>query len=289
MNFKTSFIYLILFLLACNKPDRDIINLSDGKIGIIGHGGIGFQSEQNQLPHNSFLSVIKAIDAYGAEGVEIDIQISKDHILMLYHDAELQSMTNCYGCVYSYSADELEKCRFRNDFYFNVFSEEYLIRLNNIIENFSSRAKKPLLFLDIKLLYECAELSSEQIEILLEALVKSIKHLVEKYNAYDWIKIQSTSEKFLIELQKLDPKLSLIIEGPEPENLILKANQSKFWGVIFKNDGVNKQHIDKAHALGLRVIIFDVKTRAGTVNAINKHPDYIQTDNILLLQQCLRD
>ncbi|MBA3899080.1 MAG: hypothetical protein H0X62_02550 [Bacteroidetes bacterium] len=121
------------------------------------------------------------------------------------------------------------------------------------------------------------------------AFSKGIKHLIDKYNGYNWIKVQSTSKGFLLQLQKLDQQIELIMEGPEPWELIPQAAELNLWGVIFKNEAVNKKQIEKAHSEGLYTVIFDVKTRAGTIKATNKHPDYIQTDNILLLQQCLRE
>ena len=87
--------------MSCEKVDLDgINNLNDNKITLIGHGGIGFESAQNPLPHNSITSLTKAIDAYGVEGVEADIQLSADDKIFMYHDNTLESGTDCGGCVF---------------------------------------------------------------------------------------------------------------------------------------------------------------------------------------------
>ena len=87
---------LTLASTGCRKPDiHNIKNLNNGKIMIIGHGGSGFQSVINPLPTNSAASVSKALDELEADGVELDVQLTADKQLILYHDARLESQTNC--------------------------------------------------------------------------------------------------------------------------------------------------------------------------------------------------
>jgi glycerophosphoryl diester phosphodiesterase len=284
MSFK--YLLLFFFICGCIKADSNFNNLNNGKIGIIGHGGIGFQSEINQLPHNSLKSILKATDGYGADGVEVDIQLSKDGKIILYHDGTLQSMTNCNGCIYELTGEQVTNCRFRNDFFVNLFTQEYLIDLEKLLEEFLKRRKKPELFLDVKLLFECHQ-DTEGLQNFAARFAKTIVEIIERKNYLQYIKVQSTSIDFLLEVKKQNPLIALIIEG-DPETVIETADEHKLWGYISRNDGVSKEAVKRAHEKGLRVVLFGIKTREGTIKAINKHPDYIQTDNIPLLQQCLK-
>ena len=67
----------------------------------MGHGGMGFS---NVYPMNTFESIMHCINL-GADGTEIDVQMTKDGILVAYHDRELSNKTN--------------KCGLVNDFYWN--------------------------------------------------------------------------------------------------------------------------------------------------------------------------
>ncbi|HET6245707.1 MAG: hypothetical protein H0V01_04155 [Bacteroidetes bacterium] len=277
-------ILIVLTLLACSKTESGIVNLNEGKIGIIGHGGSGFQSETNPLPHNSFGSIVKAIEANQADGVELDIQISKDLKLILYHDRTLQSMTKCDGCISSKTAMGISACKYRNDYYTNVFTEEHVIELEVIMERFSKRQIKPILFFDIKIFNPCGTDSTD----LSEAMAEAINKTILKYDALQWVMVQSVQPYFLDYLKQINGEILLLLEGGNAEEIIETAKIKGYKGVILSNGVISKKEVNQAHSNGLTVVIFDVKTRDGTIEAINKSPDYIQTDNLLLLQQSLK-
>ena len=62
---------------------------------VLGHAGAGFFTPLNPfnpLPPSSLAGVRHAL-AQGADGVEVDVQLSQDSVLVLYHDPGLTSMT----------------------------------------------------------------------------------------------------------------------------------------------------------------------------------------------------
>jgi glycerophosphoryl diester phosphodiesterase len=59
-----------------------------------------------EAPENSFAAVEAAI-AIGADGVEVDLQVTSDGKAVLFHDAELSRMTGREGLVASLTLDEL--------------------------------------------------------------------------------------------------------------------------------------------------------------------------------------
>jgi len=52
----------------------------------------------NSYPINSFESITYAL-AIGADGAEIDIQLTSDNVLVAYHDQFLESSTNKFGSI----------------------------------------------------------------------------------------------------------------------------------------------------------------------------------------------
>jgi glycerophosphoryl diester phosphodiesterase len=68
---------------------------------VIGHRGAAGYAPENTLP-----SVRKAVEL-GAIEVEIDVQLSRDGVLMLYHDSTLDQKTDLSGSVREHTASEL--------------------------------------------------------------------------------------------------------------------------------------------------------------------------------------
>ena len=69
---------------------------------VIGHrGAMGFWN----IPENTCESILAAykMDAYG---VEIDVQMTKDNQLIIYHDDILDTLTNLHGYIYKNSLFE---------------------------------------------------------------------------------------------------------------------------------------------------------------------------------------
>ncbi|MDQ3192771.1 MAG: glycerophosphodiester phosphodiesterase [Bacteroidota bacterium] len=287
MNFNTDILFISIIIVntlsGCSKSDSKIVNLNNGKIGIVGHGGNGFQSELNHLPHNSFGSIIKAIEGNQADGVELDVQMSKDEQLILYHDRTLQSMTNCHDCISNNVSSDILKCKYKNNFSTNVLEDENVIDLELVIERLSARKIKPILFLDIKMFNKCDNDFKNRM-----LFAKNISEIILKHNAKKWIKVQSTSIDFLNILQQSNTEIHLILEGGNGKETIEMAKSKNFYGIVSSNNSISYEEVKQAHSVGLNVILFNVKTRAGTIEAINKHPDFIITDNILLLQKCLK-
>ena len=85
----------ILLLVGCQDDSFEFENLSDNNAFIIGHGGSGFLSPTNNVAENSMKSLELAIEGYNADGVEVDVQLTKDSMLVLYHDHDLFTKTSC--------------------------------------------------------------------------------------------------------------------------------------------------------------------------------------------------
>ena len=71
------------------------------KLVVLGHAGSGFYtpiSPFNFRPPSSWRGIRRAL-LRGADGVEIDLQMSRDSVVILYHDQRLQDGTTGTGCV----------------------------------------------------------------------------------------------------------------------------------------------------------------------------------------------
>ena len=60
------------------------------------------------FPENTMLAFMKAVEM-GCDGIETDVQMTRDGVLVLIHDERIDRTTNGYGLVKDYSYAEL--CR----------------------------------------------------------------------------------------------------------------------------------------------------------------------------------
>jgi glycerophosphoryl diester phosphodiesterase len=76
----------------------------------IGHRGTGPTREGHPLPENSISSFLAAMDE-GADGIELDVEITQDGQLIVMHDDTLDRTTTCLGCVSERTFDEIRSCQ----------------------------------------------------------------------------------------------------------------------------------------------------------------------------------
>jgi len=76
----------------------------------LGHRGTGPTREGHPFPENSISSFLAAMDE-GADGVELDVEITQDGRLIVMHDDTVDRTTDCTGCVSEMTFDEIRACR----------------------------------------------------------------------------------------------------------------------------------------------------------------------------------
>ncbi|MCB9334712.1 MAG: hypothetical protein H6586_01065 [Flavobacteriales bacterium] len=287
MNFKVYYFLIMVFvLMSCKKVDiDDIDNLNGGLIYVIGHRGMGIQSPYNQFPENSFISITKAIEVYGVDGVEIDVQLTKDIDLVLYHDDKLETSSNGNGYVYQYNLNELTDFKYNRDIYANLFADEYLISLETVLQRYSQQTIKPQLHLDLRSWLYDADLYNSADFFALYAT--KIVDILNQYQYIDNAYITSGSVELLKEISQRDGNLKLMVESTNVNWAIENVKDNNWYGIVVYNNSISKSDIKFAHSLGIRVSIFGVKIQSEIVSAVKKNPDFIITDNIPNLQQIL--
>ncbi len=283
---KLSLLFIVPLIVGCEKIDVGAIqNLNGGQISIIGHGGAGLQSAYNELPENSFSSVKRAIEIYGADGVELDIQLSKDTQLVAYHDNRLETSTNGYGYVHEFNLKQLGQTTYNNEFYASLFLNEKITSLEKILLYFSERRIKPELHIDLRAWLYNSDLYTENEFIAI--YTKKIVELITKYDYQSHTFIGSSSKLALEELYRLDSSIRLFYETENVRGELTFLKSNFIYGVIAYNDRISKREIEFAHKNLIRVVLFNVKSQQSIVDAVEKYPDYIITDNIPKLQQVL--
>ncbi|MFK8008095.1 MAG: glycerophosphodiester phosphodiesterase [Saprospiraceae bacterium] len=274
---KPFFITLIVFLLffSCGKNKVDlsqIENLNGNKITPMGHAGMGIAS---QFPINTFESIRSAL-SLGTGGVEMDIQMTKDSVLILFHDKTLEEQTDLEGMIYEKNWTEINQAIYKNP----PFAEYRILSLDQLFENIED--KKEFIFsLDFKL----HESDHPENYILRHwnALIK----VLDKHDMAENVFIESRRKPYLEKLQELRPDLKLFFLE-EFEKGFEYTKERNYYGMIMPTTTVTAEQIKEAHAAGLRISLFGLLTKNENLDAIEKSPDFMQTDKVKYLVKVLK-
>lgn len=71
----------------------------------------GLFDNESEAPENSLAAFQKAVDA--GYGIEMDVQLTKDDKLVVFHDATLKRMCGVEGNVWDYTLEELQRFRLK--------------------------------------------------------------------------------------------------------------------------------------------------------------------------------
>lgn len=101
---------------AAHRPANAVVReriASRAPAANLGHRGTGVNRPGHALPENSIPSYVAALSA-GADGIELDVELTADSQLIIMHDDTLDRTTTCTGCVSALAFDEVRACRLVN-------------------------------------------------------------------------------------------------------------------------------------------------------------------------------
>lgn len=263
---------LIVFvsLYSCLQKDYDI-----SKTNILGHRGNGIKDYNDTIMDNTIPAIIKALHI--ADGVEVDIQLSKDNTIWLYHDTKILGSDSTIHFIPHLNDKELLNCLSRNhpETKFNTLTEIFEYFNNNHITGFIS--------LDIKSFYgeNCFENTTE-LKSYMQKIGEKILYLADKYNLEEQILIESDI-KFLLDFFKKNSDIKTFLLGfSEFNNRVKTANKKNYTGIShnYKDSEINHENISFAKNKGLQIQLWTPNSANDLESVLLLNPDFIQTDNI---------
>ncbi len=253
-----------MLLVSCKKDPSlwKIDNLNNNKIAVIGHGGSGVKYKYPMNSMNSLNTVLSK----DVEGTEMDVQMTKDSVLVLYHNANLEDGTNCNGKISGYNWSKIKECKYK----YPLVGKVNLISVNDFFAQ-QSNIKKYIFVFDTKV--EVTD-SEETLHLFANALY----NLITKYNLEENCFIESYNTNFLKLLYSKNHKLKLFLHADHYQTVLDAKAEVNLFGLTMDRLKISKQEIEDAHKNNLRVAIFNLDTEQGNINGIEMNPDYMQTD-----------
>lgn len=260
--FHTLFI-LFLGLSACQvNTNYEVVNLLNNKIFVLGHGGMGVGNVQ--YPINSYEGIANAL-SMGADGSEIDMQMTKDSVLVAFHDSFLEEATDHEGHIYDKNWAEIKDATYNKGPY-----TTYTIASMNRI--FTSIPPANYGFtLDLK--FNSPDTSAAYRDLYQRAIIR----LVDEFKLKK-ITIESPSEDFIKALLAKRSDLNVFIYNDYDEAFRI-AKDLGLKGVTLKASDVSEAQVKELHQNNIAVAVFST-TFKNHDETIRKNVDIIQTDGL---------
>jgi len=252
-------IILSASLSNCSK------NNSKPNIDVFGHAGTSLHRDRAVYPANSYESIKYALDVLDADGVEIDVQMTKDSVLVLYHDSYLDQASTFKGCVSNYNFAEIEHLKLD-------YTKYELVTLKKVLEFTQSRHKK--VYLDVKTYNYCkgGEISQSTFQF---ALNNSTQSLDSNYKNTQ-ILLGMTDYQFLnsISFPTKCYEVTNVSDG------IQKANDYNFESLLFFKQFISKDDAVLLNSTSVYWGIIGAKDKWVIDEMVERKPKYIISDNI---------
>lgn len=263
---------IFCILLNCEKinyyPDRPIDTV---ETKILAHRGGGYC----EFPENSLEAArfgLRKLD-----GIEVDIQISKDRTLWLSHSADFTQCgkydLNCFCETRDEQIIKIDSC----------FGVSYRFsKLEDIFKLMTDSFPHSYLALDIKA-WEPCKFTSLDIMGVLNATAEEIIKLSAKYDLDKKIMVESEVATFLNFIKKRNNKIGCYLTTlGDFERGMLLALKAGYDGLSFKygfKEIITADHIKLLHKKGLKIQVWTFDTEEQINKVLQLNPDFIQTNN----------
>lgn len=266
---KILFLFCLAGFISCQKPNpnNSLDNLNEGELVILGHKGMG---ETYKYPGNTYDGIIPVL-GIGADGTELDIQMTKDRVLVLFHHEKMEAETNCNNQVSNYNFDEIKGCK-----YYAFDQNIYVTSLDDLLSQIEGVSSYQFSF-------DCKLYDKEEDIAYSSAFFEEVISICDKYNITDntYLELNYSVAKRAI---LTGVKNKIFIVGSDGINTRIKqAIRLNAYGVGSNWKEVSKENVEKAHEFGLWVMLWSPITHSQNKNALHLHPDILQTDKPIKL------
>lgn len=215
---------------------------------------------------NSRMALISGLEL-GIDGVELDVQLTADSVLVAYHAEDLSELTNCAGKINAHTWDELRTCP-------NTRSlEPYpIVRLDSVLAEAAERFPHADFTLDCKLFAAGAWWP------YLEMFSNALAQLAERPELKGRLLVECQVVDFLQLVKNKRGSTPVFLYATSGEAGIDTAAARGFDGITIDNTLISAEQVAEAQERGLAVTLFGVGGALGHSDALGKDPDRLQSD-----------
>lgn len=143
-------------------------------------------------PENTMIAFMKALEM-NADGIELDVQMTKDKALVVCHDEKVDRTTNGKGFIKDFTLKEIKDLD-AGSWFGEEFRGQRIPELNEVLELIKDRD----ILLNIEL---------KNAPILYEGIEKKTIDMILEYGMEDRVIISSFNHYSLVEIKKINPRI----------------------------------------------------------------------------------
>lgn len=230
----------------------DISNLENGRVITLGHAGMGTRSWHTA---NTLTSFKKAL-ATGADGTEMDVQLTADGHLVAFHDPHTKGL-KCPMLIGQHTLEELRRC------------VPDLLTIGEAIG--IGWPAGSVISLDVKL--HLSEISHR------ERFADTLATIPSRYPDLR-ILMESPDTAFLRLLIDRDITTGLYLYTSDPEEAQRVARPMGLEGISIRSSLISREQVKASQQSDVRVMLWGTGTRHHNRAALLKGPDLIQSDRL---------
>ncbi|UTW62625.1 glycerophosphodiester phosphodiesterase [bacterium SCSIO 12741] len=276
MVFRYSLILSLFIFGACTSvpPAQEELALPH----VLGHRGSGSGCRvmgQDSICENSYPAVIMGLDHY--QGVEVDIQMSADGTLWMYHDALMIDQDSNQLCIPQSGDFEIRQMASR------VRAYKYLAPLDTIFDYHRKYGLLQSISLDVKGYFSEACFPGQNADQkYLLGLADSLVQLIHRYEMTPFVMVETDYQDVLDRIRSRSDSIPcyLLAYGHwEKAKQIIQEKGYQGLSYSFSDPELTPEKVEAVRKAGWKVQIWTPNGREALYQAWSLQPDYIQTDD----------
>lgn len=179
--------------MAKRKAEREALieQNRNSNVNIWAHRGCSFR-----YPENTLLAFKNACEIKGLKGIELDIQLSADGEMVVFHDEKLDRLMDKEGALCNYTLAELKACKFKDwDYSTNSDIPVNIPTIQEVLELVKPYSESEGLLINIEL---------KNSKVAYEGMEEKILELVKALGMEEYIIYSSFNPQSIRKLKTLD-------------------------------------------------------------------------------------
>jgi glycerophosphoryl diester phosphodiesterase len=203
--------------------------------------------------------------------------MTKDGVLVAFHDQLLEESSNSVGNIYNKTWAELNDARFSYPHY----GDYKLIRLDDLFQSIPHQDEYIYFF-------DCKNFQPNKDSIYYQTFNNALITIMDKYNLVDKSFVEFKNETMVKKLQDIRPDIKQFIYS-DFNTAFEIAQQYNLAGINIAIDQITHSMVELAHSNGIMISTFNTHSHKRNIKAVEYNVDYIQTDRLKHLIKILKE
>lgn len=270
MKLENLLYIFVILLFGCKKinyyPDK-LIEIEATKL--IAHRGGG-----NSFFRDNTLEGIKAALRY-KDGIEIDVQISKNETVWLSHSDLVMDCNKTLNCFAETTDKEIRAIKLCNN------EDISYTELDSVFKFISDSFPDKIICIDLKAWTPCG-VTSVGVDGVMKREAEVVINLAMKYKLINNVHIETETASVLEHIKSQNKDIGTFLTSfGDLERAMLISLKQNYTGISYKNNSgeiLTKEKINLMHKKGLKLIVWNLKNADEIKSLTEIGVDYIQMD-----------